>query len=125
MNFEKFLPESVFEFSLHGLHVRVLNQESGTELAELSKLNLPRAILIDLSQQVLEFLLSWSEAHGPHDLSKVIRRQEIHLLCVKQIKTGLQQNSMKKVRDKNWVAKQMLHAKICLKIASISGIIRA
>merc|ERR1712011_59861 len=38
-------PEGILQFSLHGLHVWVLNQEGGAELTELSKLNLSGTIL--------------------------------------------------------------------------------
>ena len=87
-----FLPEGILQLSLHGLHVWVLNQEGSTELTELSKLNLSGAILIDLKQQLLQLLLGGSEAHGSHDLSKIISRQELYFLCVKQIKAGLHAN---------------------------------
>merc|ERR1712078_563978 len=83
-------PESVLELPLHGLDVRILHQEGGTQLTELSKLNLSGAVLVNLKQQLLELLLGGSEAHGPHDLSEVISREEILLLGVKQIKANLQ-----------------------------------
>merc|ERR1719251_404880 len=69
-------PESVLELPLHCLHVRILHQEGGTQLTELSKLNLSGAVLVNLEQQLLELLLSGSEAHGPHDLSQVISRED-------------------------------------------------
>ena len=47
-------PEGIFELPLHGLHVRVLNKEGGTKLTELSELDLARAILVDLMEQVLQ-----------------------------------------------------------------------
>merc|ERR1712243_224498 len=83
-------PESILEFPLHGLHVRILYQECGTKLAELSKLNLTRTILINLCKEFFKFILSRSEPHGSHDLSQVISRQEFYLLGVKQIKTNFQ-----------------------------------
>ena len=46
-------PEGIFELPLHGLHVWVLDKEGGTELTKLSKLDLARAVLVDLRQQVL------------------------------------------------------------------------
>ena len=83
-------PEGIFELPLHGLHVRVLNQEGGTKLAELSELNLPGSVLVDLGQQVFQLLLSGAEAHGPHDLTEIISREEVHLLGVEEIKTSLE-----------------------------------
>ena len=85
------MPESVLELPLHGLDVRVLHQEGGTQLTELSKLNLSGAVLVNLEQQLLELLLSGSEAHGPHDLAQVISREEILLLGVEQIKANLEE----------------------------------
>ena len=83
-------PECIFELPLHGLHVRVLNQEGGTKLAELSKLNLPGSVLVDLGQQVFQLLLSGSEAHRPHDLPEVVGREEFHLLGVEKVKANLE-----------------------------------
>merc|ERR1712180_560362 len=83
-------PECVLELPLHGLHIRVLNKEGGTELAKLSELDLARAILVDLMEQVLQLLLGGTEAHGPHDLAEVVGGEEILLLCVEEIKTHLQ-----------------------------------
>merc|ERR1719336_949546 len=83
-------PEGILQFSLHGLHIWILNQEGGAELTELGKLNLTRTILVNLKKKFLQLLLSGSEAHGSHDLTKIISRQEIDFLCVKQIKAGLQ-----------------------------------
>merc|ERR1719315_416371 len=83
-------PESILQFPLHGLHVRILYQECGTKLAELSKLNLTRAILINLRKKFFKLFLSRSEPHGSHDLSKIISRQEFNFLGVKQIKTNFQ-----------------------------------
>jgi hypothetical protein len=42
------LPEGVLEFSLHGLNVWILDQELGAELAELSELDLPAPVLVNL-----------------------------------------------------------------------------
>jgi len=84
-------PESVLKLPLHGLDVRILHQEGGTQLTELSKLNLSGAVLVNLEQQLLELLLGGSEAHGPHDLAQVISREEILLLGVEQIKANLEE----------------------------------
>merc|ERR1711971_334606 len=65
-------PERVLQLPLHCLHVGVLDQEGGAELAELADLDLAGAILVDFLQQVLQLLLSGAEAHGPHDLTEVI-----------------------------------------------------
>ena len=85
-----FQPECVLQLPLHGLHVRVLDQEGGTELTELSNLNLTRAILVDLLEEGLQLLLCGTEAHGPHDLAEVISGQEVLLLGVEQIKANLE-----------------------------------
>merc|ERR1719370_592550 len=84
------MPECVLQLPLHGLHVRVLDQEGGTELTELSNLNLTRAILVDLLKERLQLLLRGTEAHGPHDLAEIVGREEILLLRVEQIKANLQ-----------------------------------
>merc|ERR1719370_432245 len=84
------MPECVLQLPLHGLHVRVLDQEGGAELTELSYLNLTRAILVDLLKERLQLLLCGTEPHGSHDLAEVICREEILLLRVKQIKANLQ-----------------------------------
>ena len=92
MNWRQFLdsqPESIFEFSLHGLHVRILNKEGGTELAEFSKLDLAGPVLVDLQQQVLQLLLGRAEAHRPHDLPEVVRGEELLSLGVEQVETNL------------------------------------
>ena len=86
-------PEGIFELPLHGLHVRVLNQEGGTKLAELPELNLPGSVLVDLGQQVFQLLLSGAEAHRSHNLAEVVGGEEILLLCVEQIKANLEQSS--------------------------------
>ena len=44
-------PEGVPQLLLHGLHVGVLDEEGGAQLAELPKLNLTRAVLVHLSQR--------------------------------------------------------------------------
>merc|ERR1719153_1820322 len=63
-------PECILEFSLHGLHIRILHQECSTKLTEFPDFDLSRTILIDLLKEILEFLLSGTETHGSHDLSK-------------------------------------------------------
>merc|ERR1712109_370452 len=83
-------PECVLQLPLHGLHVRVLDQEGGTELTELSDLNLSRAILVDLFKERLQLLLCGTEAHRPHDLAEIVGGEEILLLRVEQIKANLQ-----------------------------------
>merc|ERR1711988_1230593 len=67
------------------LHVRVLHQEGGAQLAELADLDLARAVLIDLFEQVLQLLLGGTEAHRPHDLAKIVGREEVLLLRVEQV----------------------------------------
>jgi hypothetical protein len=42
------LPEGVLELSLHGLDVWILDEEFGAELTELSELDLPASVLVDL-----------------------------------------------------------------------------
>merc|ERR1719370_2536622 len=84
------MPECVLQLPLHGLHVRVLDQEGGTELTELSYLNLTRAVLVDLLKERLQLLLGGTEAHGPHDLAEIVGGEEILLLRVEQIKANLQ-----------------------------------
>ena len=85
-------PEGVLQLLLHRLHVGVLDQEGGAQLAELSELNLSGPVLVNLEQQLLEFFLGGSEAHGPHDLSEVISGEEINFLGVKQVEAGLEEN---------------------------------
>jgi hypothetical protein len=46
------LPEGVLELSLHGLNVRILDQELGAELAKLGKLNLAGAVFINLLYRI-------------------------------------------------------------------------
>merc|ERR1712109_232799 len=79
--------ESVFKFPLHGLHVGVLHQEGGAQLTELSELDLAGAVLVNLSQEVLQLLLRGPEAHGSHDLTQIISREKVDLLGVEEIKT--------------------------------------
>ena len=67
-----YIPESILEFPLHCLHVRVLNKEGGAELTELSKLDLAGPVLVDFMQQVLQLILSGAEAHRSHDLAEII-----------------------------------------------------
>ena len=55
-------PERVLQLSLHRLHVGVLDQEGGAELAELADLNLAGAVLVDLLEDVAELLLRGPEA---------------------------------------------------------------
>ena len=83
-------PEGILEFSLHGVNVRILHQELGAQLTELSELNLTRTILINLSQNIHQLFLAWSEAHGSENLIKIICRQEILLLGIKQVEAVLQ-----------------------------------
>ena len=85
-------PEGVLQLPLHGLDVGVLHEEGGAQLAELSELDLSGPVLVDLEQKLLELLLRGSEAHGPHNLSKVISGEEINFLCVKQVEAGLEEN---------------------------------
>ena len=82
-------PEGILQLPLHGLHVRVLDEEGGAELAELPDLDLAGAVLVDLLQQVLELVLCRAEAHRPHDLAKIICGEEILLLCVKEVEADL------------------------------------
>merc|ERR1712213_202727 len=78
-------PEGVLELPLHGVDVRVLHQELGAQLAELSELDLPGAVLVNLSQDVHQLLLGGSEAHGPKDLVQVVSGEEVLLLGVEQV----------------------------------------
>merc|ERR1711994_285503 len=83
-------PEGVLQFLLHRLHVRVLDQEGGTQLAELTEFNLSRAILVNLVQKFSQLLLRRPESHRPHDVTKVVSREELLLLGVKQVEADLQ-----------------------------------
>ena len=83
------LPERVLELPLHSLHIRILDQEGRTQLAELSELNLPGAVFVNLQKEVFQLLLCRPEAHGPHDLAQVVGREELNLLGVEQVKTHL------------------------------------
>ena len=58
-------------------------------MTKLPELDLSGPVLVNLDQQLLEFLLRRSEAHGPHDLAEVISREEVLLLGVKQVKANL------------------------------------
>merc|ERR1719244_1500256 len=82
--------KGVFKLFLHFFQWRILHKESCTKLTKLSEFNLSRSILINFMEKVSKLLLSWSEAHGPHDLSQIISRQELLLFCVEQIKANLQ-----------------------------------
>jgi hypothetical protein len=42
------LPKGVLELSLHGLDIWILDEELGAELTELSELDLPATVLVDL-----------------------------------------------------------------------------
>jgi hypothetical protein len=42
------LPEGVLELSLHGLNIRILDEELGAELTKLSELDLPAPVLVNL-----------------------------------------------------------------------------
>ena len=88
-------PEGILELSLHGLHVRVLDEEGCAELAELSDLDLAGPVLVDLGEQGGELLLGGAEAHRAHDLAEVVRGQELLLLCVEQIEADLGKDLVK------------------------------
>merc|ERR1712110_87483 len=83
-------PESVLQFPLHGLNVRVLHEELGAELTELCELDLPGPVLVNFGQDVHKLLLAGSEAHGAKDFVQVISAQEVLLLGVKQVEAILQ-----------------------------------
>ena len=82
-------PEGILELSLHGLHVRVLDEEGCAELTELSDLDLAGPVLVDLGEQGGELLLGGAEAHRAHDLAEVVRGQELLLLGVEQVEADL------------------------------------
>ena len=84
------LPEGILQLSFHGLDIRILYEELGAQLAELGKLNLAGAILIDLLEDLHQLLLAGSEAHGPQNLVEVVRREELLFLRVEQVKAGFQ-----------------------------------
>merc|ERR1719357_2361143 len=109
--------ESILQLPLHGLHVRVLHQECGTKLAEFSKLNLTRAILINLCKKFFKLFLSRSEPHGSHDLSKIISRQEFNLLGVKQIKTNFKAFDL--VRLESSVFCDLIKINICIRVTHL------
>merc|ERR1719151_437632 len=50
-------PEGVLQLLLHRLHVGVLDQEGSAELTEFTKLNLARAVLVNLMEQLSQLLL--------------------------------------------------------------------
>merc|ERR1719348_1734816 len=79
-----------FNSFLHFFQWRVLHKESCTKLAKLSEFNLTGSIFINFLEKVGKLFLSWSEAHGSHDLTKIISGEELLLLCVKKIKANLQ-----------------------------------
>merc|ERR1719384_1952856 len=83
-------PEGVLQLLLHCLHVGVLDQEGGAQLAELTKLNLAGTVLVDLMEELSQLLLRWPEAHCPHDVAEVVSGEELLLLRVKQVKADLQ-----------------------------------
>merc|ERR1719251_883697 len=75
-------PEGVLQLLLHCLHVGVLDQEGGAQLAEFTKLDLARAVLVNLVEQLGQLLLRGPEAHCPHDVAEVIPGEELLLLRV-------------------------------------------
>ena len=83
-------PEGVLQLFLHGLNVRILHQEGGTQLTELGELNLAGAVFVDLVDEVDQLLLGGSEAHGPHDLSQFISREIVLLSGVEQVEADLE-----------------------------------
>merc|ERR1719151_176716 len=82
-------PEGVLQLLLHCLHVGVLDQEGGAQLAEFTKLDLARAVLVNLVEQLGQLLLRGPEAHCPHDVAEVVPGEELLLLRVKQVKAHL------------------------------------
>ena len=97
-------PEGVLELPLHGLHVGVLHEEGGAQLAELTELDLARAVLVDLGEQVLQLVLGGPEAHGAHDLPQVVRGQELLLLGVEQVKADLGPGVSLRTRKENCIS---------------------
>ena len=93
-------PEGVLQLPLQGVDVGVLHQELGAELAELGKLDLAGAVLVDLGQDVHQLLLAGPEPHGSQDLVQVVGGQEVLLLGVEQVETVLQAFDL--VRLKCW-----------------------
>merc|ERR1719320_138798 len=82
--------ERILQLLLHFFQRRVLNQESCTKLAKLSKFNFTRSIFINLLEQVSKLFLCWPESHSSHDLSKIISREKLLLLSIKQVKANLE-----------------------------------
>ena len=95
------LPKCILQLPLHCLHIRILNEEGGTKLAELSKLDLSGPVLVDLSQQVLQLLLGRAEAHRSHDLAKVVCGEELLLLGVKEVEANLLKERLRTGRCQN------------------------
>ena len=56
--------EGLLELRPHGLWVRVLHQELGAELSELRELDGAGAVLVNLLNQLRQFLGRRSKAHG-------------------------------------------------------------
>ena len=83
-------PESRFELTFESLDIRILNKELCTKLAEFGKLDLPRAVLVDLLQDRLQLLSTWSEAHRSENLVEVICWEERLLLRVEEVKAIFQ-----------------------------------
>ena len=48
------------------------------------------------------YFFTLPESHGSHDLTKVISRKELNLLGVEQIKTGLKQKLLVKIKMSPW-----------------------
>ena len=105
----------------------VLYQEGCTELAELTELDLPRAVLVDLGEQVGELLLRRPEPHRPHDLTQVVCRKELLLLCVKQVKAHLGINVVRtcKIPRSRWsssVQRNPFHSPIRAKNKNVKNL---
>ena len=83
-------PKGVLQLPLHCLDVGILDKELGAELAELGKLNLAGAVLVDLLQNLHQLLLARSEAHRSQNLIEIVGRQELLLLRVEQVEAGLE-----------------------------------
>merc|ERR1719468_13137 len=83
-------PESVLQFPLHGLNVRILNKELGAKLTELPELDLSGPVLVNLGKDAIELLLAGPEAHGAEDLVQVISAQKFLFLGVEQVETVLE-----------------------------------
>merc|ERR1719468_153329 len=83
-------PESVLQFPLHGLNVRILDKELGAKLTELAELDLPGPVLVNLGQDVHQLLLAGPEAHGAEDLVQVISAKKFLFLGVEQVEAVLE-----------------------------------